>query len=202
MGHYHDHLERRFDHLGGLLAYPGSIDLTPSEGIKETKKGFIIADLSGNQALTHWIALEQSRPQFADRLNYDEISIELARIIERAKAAAAANGKKPVARVEVLGKEIDSKRIALNLVKLNDHCIHYVWHPVDQGGQPAARAYDSMPAAMDAELYRLASEALGSEELARFAVEEILPLAASNEAKGALDVAWDAYKSKRFARSK
>ncbi|HEY8140200.1 MAG TPA: DNA repair exonuclease, partial [Nitrososphaera sp.] len=46
LGHYHDHVEKRFDFLGGLLAYPGSLDLTPSEGIKETDKGFIIADLS------------------------------------------------------------------------------------------------------------------------------------------------------------
>jgi len=30
--HYHDHKEKRFDCLGGLLAYSGSLDLYPSEG--------------------------------------------------------------------------------------------------------------------------------------------------------------------------
>lgn len=195
-GHYHDHLERRFDHLGGPLAYPGSLDLTPSEGIKETKKGFILADLSGEEVATHWIALERSRPQFSEKIRYENLAAELARTIKRAEAFAA-NGKKSVARIEIHGSDIDSKAIAANLVKLNDCCIHYVWQPVAEGGT-AARAYDSMPADIDAELYRLSSEALGSEELAKFAVGEILPPAAEQDAKSTLEIVWDAYKSRRF----
>jgi hypothetical protein len=101
----------------------------------------------------------------------------------------------------VVGKEIDSKAIASNLLKLNDHCLHYVWQPVEEGGT-AARSYDSMPADIDAELYRLSAEALGSEELARFAVNEILPLAAEKDAKGALDAVWEAYKSGRFGKAR
>jgi DNA repair exonuclease SbcCD nuclease subunit len=199
LGHYHDHLERRFDFLAGLLAYPGSLDLTPSEGIKETKKGFIIADMSGDEVQTHWVALEQSRPQFSEKIAYPDMASEIARVIDRCVADAKKNGKKPVARLEVVGKEIDPKAIASNLLKLNDHCLHYVWQPVEEGGT-AARAYDSMPADIDAELYRLSTEALGSEELAKFAVNEILPLAAEKDAKGALDAVWEAYKSRRFAR--
>jgi hypothetical protein len=82
-------------------------------------------------------------------------------------------------------------------MKLNDFCIHYVWQPVEEGAI-AARAYDSMPADMDAELYLLSAEALGSDELAKFAINEILPLAAEKDAKAALDIAWEAYKSGRF----
>jgi DNA repair exonuclease SbcCD nuclease subunit len=201
LGHYHDHLERRFDYLGGLLAYPGSLDLTPSEGIKETKKGFIIADMSGDQVTTHWIALEQSRPQFSEKIAYQNIAAEIEKVIDRCSANAKRNGKKPVARLEVVGKEIDSKAIASNLLKLNDHCLHYVWQPVEEGGT-AARSYDSMPADIDAELYRLSAEALGSEELAKFTVNEILPLAAEKDAKGALDAVWEAYKSRRFGNAK
>jgi hypothetical protein len=59
-----------------------------------------------------------------------------------------------------------------------------------------------MPADIDAELYRLSAEALGSEELAKFTVNEILPLAAEKDAKGALDAVWEAYKSGRFANVK
>jgi hypothetical protein len=72
---------------------------------------------------------------------------------------------------------------------------------VEEGGT-AARSYDSMPADIDAELYRLSAEALGSEELARFAVNEILPLAAEKDAKGALDAVWEAYKSGRFGKAR
>ena len=32
--------------LDGPIAYPGSIELTTSEGIKETKKGFFEVDIS------------------------------------------------------------------------------------------------------------------------------------------------------------
>jgi DNA repair exonuclease SbcCD nuclease subunit len=199
LGHYHDHLERKFDFLGGPVAYPGSLDLTPSEGIKDTKKGFIMADLSGSEVSTQWIALEQSRPQFSEKLAYQNLGAEVGRIIERCMALSAKIGKKPVARLEIVGKDIDSKSIAAALVKLNECCLHYIWQPVEEGGT-ASRLYDSMPADIDAELYRLSSEALGSEELAKFAVNEILPLAAEKDAKGALDIVWDAYKARRFGK--
>lgn len=195
-GHYHDHLERRFDYLGGLLAYPGSLDLTPSEGIKETEKGFIIADLSGEEASTHWIRLEQMRQQFSVRVDYHKIAELLPDIIERSKTAAK-NGKKPVARIEIAGRDIDSRSIAATLVKLNEHCIHYVWQVIEEGG-PAAKAYESRPADIDAELYRLSAEALGSEEMAGFAIKEILPFAAENDARSVLEIVWEAYKRRRF----
>ena len=41
MGHLHENFLKKFSHLGGPLAYPGSIELTTSEGIKETKKDFM-----------------------------------------------------------------------------------------------------------------------------------------------------------------
>ena len=69
LGHYHDHLEKRFDFLGGPLAYPGSIDLTPSEGIKEADKGFIITDMSGEEPSTQWVRLESRRQQFSARID-------------------------------------------------------------------------------------------------------------------------------------
>jgi DNA repair exonuclease SbcCD nuclease subunit len=198
LGHYHEHLEKRFDFLGGLLAYPGSLDLTPSEGIKETEKGFIIADMSGEEVATNWVEVEQMREQFSARVDYGDITNELDKIIDRSKAATQKNGKKPVARIEVAGRNIDSRIIAANLARLNDYCIHYVWHPIEEG-RPAALAYDAKPADVDAELYRLSAEVLGSEELARFAIGEILPPASDRDARAALNIIWDAYKSKRLS---
>ncbi|MGI0049537.1 MAG: metallophosphoesterase family protein, partial [Nitrososphaera sp.] len=111
LGHYHDHQEKRFDYLGGPLAYPGSIDLTPSEGIKEVEKGFIMADMSGEEPSTHWIPLSR-RQQFSVRISYEDIGNEVEKIIEKAKAFGS---KKPIARVEVAGSGIDSKVIADHL---------------------------------------------------------------------------------------
>jgi DNA repair exonuclease SbcCD nuclease subunit len=198
LGHYHDHVEKHFDFLGGLLAYPGSLDLTPSEGIKETDKGFIIADLSGQETSTHWIRLEQMRKQFSIRINYAEMGDEMGKISEKAKAVSN-NGKKPVARIEVSGLDIDPRTVAASLVRLNDYCLHYVWQAVEEG-RPGATAYDSRPADIDSELYRLAAKALESDELARFAIGEILPLSASSDAGTVLDLVWESYKSKRFGK--
>jgi len=198
MGHYHDHVEKRFDFLGGLLAYPGSLDLTPSEGIKETDKGFIIADLSGQEATTHWIRLERMRRQFSIRINYAEMGNEMAGIFEKARAASD-NGKKPVAKIEVSGQNIDPRTVAASLVRLNEYCVHYVWQPVEER-RPGATAYDSRPADIDSELYRLATRALESNELAQFAIREILPLSTDSNASAVLDLVWEAFKSKRFGK--
>jgi len=192
LGHYHDHLEKRFGYLGGPLAYPGSIDLTPSEGIKETDKGFIITDMSGEEPSTQWVRLS-CRLQFSARINYKDIGSEVEKIIEKAKAAG---GKKPVARIEVAGSDIDSKVIAERLKRLNDFCLHYVWQPLED--HLASTVYDSKPADIDSELYRLSAEALGSDELAKFAVGEMLPAAADRDAKSVLEIVWQAYKAGKF----
>lgn len=200
LGHYHDHLEKRFDFLSGPLAYPGSIDLTPSEGIKEVEKGFIMADLSGEEVSTHWVRLESRRQQFSARISYKEIASEVDRVIEKAdglRTKSNINNKKPIARIEVAGSGIDSKVIAANLVRLNDSCLHHVWQPLEDR-VATTTMYDSRPADIDSELYRLSVEALGSEEIAKFAVGEVLPLAAEKDARSVLDLAWEAYKSRRF----
>ena len=62
MGHLHDTDVKKFNHLNGPIAYPGSIDLQ-QEGIKKTKKGFFEVDISGQEANPNWIELD-TRPQF------------------------------------------------------------------------------------------------------------------------------------------
>jgi DNA repair protein SbcD/Mre11 len=195
LGHYHDHQEKRFDYLGGPLAYPGSLDLTPSEGIKEVDKGFIITDMSGEEPSTQWVKLNR-RQQFSARIYYKDIASEVDAIIERAKAESAKNNKKPVARIEVAGSDIDSKVIAEHLKRLNDSCLHYIWQPLED--RMAATVYDSKPADIDSELYRLSVQALGSEELGKFAVNEVLPLAAAKDAASVLEIVWQAYRAGRF----
>ena len=62
----------------------------------------------------------------------------------------------------------------------------------------ATTVYESRPADIDSELYRLSANALGSDELAKFTVSEILPLAADKDAKSVLEILWQAYKSNKF----
>ncbi len=192
LGHYHDHIEKKFNYLQGPLVYPGSIDLTPSEGIKDVDKGFILADLSGDEPSTQWIKLASRRPQFSVTLDYANIANEVAKIIEKAKMY----GKKPVISLKIEGKNIDSKVIANSLVALNDDCLHYTWRPVEET-QPLT-VYDGRPVDIEQELYRLANEALKSDELAKFVVSDILQPAADGDASTVLDIVWKAYKGARF----
>jgi DNA repair protein SbcD/Mre11 len=192
LGHYHDHLEKRFEFLGGPLAYPGSIDLTPSEGIKEVDKGFIITDMSAEEPSTQWVKLESRRQQFSARMDYKDIANQVELITKK----AASYGKKPIARIEVSGSNIDSKVISEHLKKLNDFCLHYVWQPIEE--HLVTTVYDSKPADIDSELYRLSAEALGSDELAKFTIGEVLPLAADKDAKSVLEILWQAYKLNKF----
>ncbi len=192
LGHYHDHLEKRFEFLGGPLAYPGSIDLTPSEGIKEVDKGFIITDMSGEEPSLQWVKLESRRQQFSARIDYKDIANQVELIVQK----ATAYDKKPIAKIEVAGSNIDSKVISEHLKKLNDFCLHYVWQPMED--HLATTVYDSQPADIDSELYRLSAEALGSDELAKFTISEVLPLAADKDAKAVLEILWQAYKLNKF----
>ena len=192
LGHYHDHIEKRFKFLGGPLAYPGSIDLTPSEGIEEVDKGFIITDMSGEEPSIQWIKLESRRQQFSARIDYKDIANQVELIIKK----ATAYDKKPIARIEVAGSNIDSKVISEHLKKLNDFCLHYVWQPMEE--HLATTVYDSKPADIDGELYRLSAEALGSDELAKFTIGEVLPLAADKDAEAVLEILWQAYKLNKF----
>ena len=192
LGHYHDHLEKRFEFLGGPLAYPGSIDLTPSEGIEEVDKGFIITDMSGEEPSIQWIKLESRRQQFSARIDYKDIANQVELIIKK----ATTYDKKPIARIEVAGSNIDSKVISEHLKKLNNSCLHYIWQPLEE--HLATTVYDSKPADIDSELYRLSAEALGSDELAKFTIGEVLPLAADKDAKTVLEILWQAYKLNKF----
>jgi exonuclease SbcD len=193
MGHYHDHIEKRYPNLGGaLLVYPGSIELTPSEGIKEVDKGFVIVDMSGQEPTTRWVTLTSRRPQFSVKIDYDRLTKGIEGIISKASSFA----KKPVVKVLIDGKNIDPKVVAANLRRLNESCLHYVWQPADEQ-ITSALALDERPADLDAELLRLARDALGSDDAANLAVRDILPPAAAGEPSAVLDIVWDVFKKKQ-----
>ena len=188
MGHYHDHIEKRFDYLDGLISYPGSIDLTPSEGIKQVEKGFFITDVSSQEVKTNWVKLDKRRLQLVFKVNYKSIAEELNDVIKETNS----HDKKPVVMLKILGKQIDSKVVASELVKLNDSCLHYIWKPIEEQDS-SLLVYDGRPADIDSELERLVKEALKSDYLASLVVNEILPVAGRGDASATLDFLWKDY---------
>ena len=192
MGHYHDRHEKRFDHLGGPLAYPGSLEFTSSEGIRESEKGFYIVDLSGEEAQTHWHRLD-IRPQIGVSIKYDELNAKLDELAEKIEKFQ----KKPVLHIKVTGKNLEPKNVANMLSRLANIALHYRWDLVDESSYTLL---DERPHDIEIELFELAKNELGSEEAARFAVNELLPLLQSGDTEEAFKIAWEVYeRSPKFS---
>ncbi len=102
MGHLHDTDIKNFNHLNGPIAYPGSTELTTSEGIKETKKGFFEVDLSEKEAKANWIELH-TRPQFSFKTKYDEFEKEINEILEKISSLE----KRPIIELKIQGQNVE-----------------------------------------------------------------------------------------------
>ncbi|MEM2760749.1 MAG: DNA repair exonuclease [Nitrososphaerales archaeon] len=194
MGHYHDRYEKRFEHLGGPLAYPGSIEITSSESVRETEKGFYLVDMSSKETSLNWVKLD-IRPQILAKVDYDNIKKQVQEIISKTRSFK----KKPVLSIKVRGKDIDSAIIAEHLTKLNDLVLHYIWEPIEEK-QVSTSIYDEKPTDIDTEMLYRTREVLGSNELAEFAVRELLPLLAENKIDEAFMLVWKAYENAKFLK--
>ena len=192
MGHLHDHFLKKFSHLGGPLAYPGSIELTTSEGIKETKKGFYEVDISSSEAKPNWIELD-IRPQFSTKTSVEELSSTVSEILEKIKSFS----KKPIIELKIEGEKIQTDQIQAQISNLYQHALHCSWKVNTKNRDNSSVLFDR-PARIDDELFKLAVNSLGSEKLANFAVNELLPLLSSNqldEATGVVVENFEKFKS-------
>jgi exonuclease SbcD len=196
MGHLHDHLEKRFERLGGPVCYPGSIDPTPGEGIKEFKKGFFMVDTSGEEARQEWIEIRSSRHQYRFDVDYDAIQERIGEIIQDLQSKDLK--KKPIVLLNVKGREIDNARIASFLSRLLSLCLHYSWDIISDGQGEGGLIYSERPSDIRDEMLKLARDALGNEELASFAVKELLPLLEADQKESASELVERAFETLRF----
>lgn len=179
MGHLHDKFLKQFSHLGGPVAYPGSIEMTTSEGIKETQKGFYEVDISSSEAKPNWIKLD-TRPQFSDKIEYQSLSESITKVLEKISGYA----KKPIVELKIHGKEIESEIIQTQISRLAPYTLHYTWKIV-QEDESNGMVMLERPSSIDDELFKLASNYLGTNEKAAFAIQELLPLLSTNKIKEA-----------------
>ena len=179
MGHLHDQFLKKFSHLNGPIAYPGSIELTNSEGIKETKKGFYEVDISSKEANPTWIELN-IRPQFSVKTTPDNLPNAIEEIISAQKP----NQKKPIVELKIEGDGADSEAIQAQLSRLISHTLHYSWKILQKHADDSAVLMDR-PVKIDEELFKLAVNSLKSEKIASFAVNELLPLLSTNQVEQA-----------------
>jgi DNA repair exonuclease SbcCD nuclease subunit len=178
MGHLHDQAIKQFNHLKGPVAYPGSIELTTSEGIKETKKGFYEVDISQSEAKSNWIELD-TRPQFSFKVSYDDLAKSIQEISEK----LANFQRKPIVELKIKGDKIETDHIQNQVSLLSSLSLRCFWGVVNKKSDSSI--YLERPNIIDEELFNLAIDSLGSERLASFAVKELLPLLSTEQIKEA-----------------
>jgi DNA repair exonuclease SbcCD nuclease subunit len=182
MGHLHDHDIKHFSHLNGPIAYPGSIELTTSETIKETEKGFFQVDISSKEASTEWIRLD-TRKQFSFKIRYDEITQSIDEICKKIGTPE----RKPIVELKIEGDNIESDIIQTQISRLNSLTLRCFWKIIAKNEDESSVLLER-PHLIDDELFRLSVNALGSEKIASFAVKELLPLLTANQLKEATQV--------------
>jgi len=196
MGHLHDHDIKSFNHLGGPVAYPGSIELTISEGIKETKKGFFQVDISGSEAKSNWIQLD-TRPQFSFKTNYDDLIKSVDEITEKLSNFEL----KPIIELKVLGDKIETDLIQAQISRLNDLSLRCFWRVISNATDDS-KVFLDRPSVIDDELFRLAVNAVGSKQVASFAVQELLPLLSAGQVKEATQIVIENFEHYKKERKK
>ena len=195
MGHLHDQFLKSFSELKGPLAYPGSIELTTSEGIKETKKGFYEVDISGEEAKPKWIELER-RPQLSAITKFENLTETVDEIVEKFKDAS----KQPIIELKIQGKDIQTDLVQAQISRLLPLCLHCSWKVARQSDDSSV--FLDKPTRIDDEMLKLAATSLKSEQLATFAIKELLPLLTSDDLEHASQVILENYKQFRKEKSK
>ena len=116
MGHLHDMFLKSFNELNGPLAYPGSLELTTSEGIKEAQKGFFEVDISTTEAKSTWVEVD-TRPQFSFKMDYEDLS----KTVDEISQKILNFERKPIIELKISGKKIETDVIQAQISKLNPH---------------------------------------------------------------------------------
>ena len=182
MGHLHDTDVKNFSHLNGPVAYPGSIELTTSEGIKEAKKGFFEVDISEKEAKPNWIELD-IRPQFSFKTEYEELGNTIQEISQKVLSME----RKPIVELKIQGENIEADKIQAQISTIQAQTLRCFWRIISKEVSDSSVFLDR-PHVIDDEMFKLSVNALGSEEMANFAIKELLPPLTSNQIKEATDV--------------
>ena len=193
MGHLHDKFVKDFDQLGGPLAYPGSTEMTTSEVIKETEKGFFEVDISSSEAKPTWIKLD-TRPQFSTKVDFEEFDDSITKVIEKIGTFE----KKPIIEIKIHGKTAERDVVEAKILQIIPKTLHCSWK-ISQTDDGESVLLDR-PTRIDEELFKLAVNALKSEKLAGFAVNDLLPLLSTNQLEQATELVienFEQYKEKK-----
>jgi len=195
MGHLHEKFVKSFSNLKGPVAYPGSIELTSSEGIKNTKKGFFEVDISGAEAKPKWIELD-IRPQLRVYTSFENITKTVDDILNQARKSS----KKPIVELRIQGKNIKIDIVQAQISRLNPYTLHCSWKISKQSSESSILM--NKPIRIDDEMLKLSISSLKSEQLGNFAINELLPVLTSHNLDAANQIIFENYKQFRKEKLK
>jgi len=201
MGHLHDMAERRFDGIRGPVCYPGSLDSTSVEGIRDHRKGFFLVDLSGDEAKPEWVELRSLRKHISIEVNYGDLEEK----VETMGGEISGLKKKPLVHFKIVstgagaGAGADSARIVHALGRLQQYTLYQDWEVVeDDMGDAAGISYQEKPQDVDHEIRAIAAKVLGSGERAAFAIDELMPRLVAGGVDEAVESLWSAYQGRKL----
>ena len=194
MGHLHDKDVKQFNHLKGPIVYPGSIELTTSEGIKDIKKGFFEVDISGNEAIPKWVELD-TRPQFSFKVEYKELTKTIDEITEKISSLT----KKPVIEVKIQGENIEIDHMQAQIARLSSSTIRCFWK-IETKQISDSSVFSDRPNEIEDEILKLSIKALDSEQDANFAINELLPKLSKDQTEQGLEIILENYE--KFKKEK
>jgi DNA repair exonuclease SbcCD nuclease subunit len=196
MGHLHDMDSRNFNHLSGPVSYPGSIEITTSEGIKESKKGFFEVDISEKEATTNWIKLD-TRPQFSFKADYEELSKVVDEVLEKISPLE----RKSIVEIKIKGENVETDYIQAQISRLQAQTLRCFWRIITKDDLDSSIFLDR-PNMINDEMFRLSVNALGSEQIANFAIKTLLPPLAQNQVKEAAQIIFESFENFKKEKAK
>ncbi|MEM0118370.1 MAG: DNA repair exonuclease [Conexivisphaerales archaeon] len=192
MGHLHDRYEKRFERLKGPVCYPGSLDATTSEGIREFHKGFYIVDFSTQEASYQWVQLNSTRKHFSLQVDYETLEKQVRELISKIKELK----KKPMLNLIVKGDNVERAKVASVLRSLEPHSLYYQWE-VEEKSVSAEKELAERPADIQQEMLSITEKILGNKDTANLAINEILPLLSQDNTEEVIEILWKYFEERR-----
>ncbi len=179
MGHLHDKFLKQYEHLKGPLVYSGSTDMTSNQG--DVEKGFFEVDISGTDAKSEWKKLD-TRLQILEKMEFEKIDSQIQEVNEKISKLE----KKPIIKIKIKGDNLERDVIESKFTDLASKSLHFSWELSKEDDESSVLL--NRPAQIDQELFKLAVNALKSEKLAHFAINELLPLLSTRQVDSATQV--------------
>ena len=101
----------------------------------------------------------------------DALSYEVRSLAEKFQTYS----RKPVVEVKIQGDEIQPDLVQAQIAKLSELTLRIFWKVISKE-ENAGSVFMGRPMKIEDEMFKIAKETLGSDTLANFAINELLPL--------------------------